>query len=173
MRLVGLVGGVFAVFVLAGCSDDVVGQPEVSGAPLTKEQLFDPCGVPESALVAAGVDPASKDDNPFTVGRDDWKGCDWSADGYYIGIISTTHTLEEFRSNDRFHGFRDVTIGNRRAVQHYVGSQTPPNECQITFDTSQGRVSVSAMRFLSNKSTTDPCEWANAAAPHFVAFLPQ
>ncbi|GEM29814.1 hypothetical protein NN3_08210 [Nocardia neocaledoniensis NBRC 108232] len=173
MRLIGLAVGACAVLVLAGCSEEGGGQAEVSGAPLTKEQLFDPCTVPEGALVAAGADPASKDDNPFTVGREDWKGCDWSAGGHYIGLISTTHTLDEFRANDRFSEFRDVTIGDRRALQHYVGSQTPPNECQVTFDTSRGRVSVSAMRFLSDKSTTDPCEWAAAAAPHFMAYLPQ
>ncbi|MFD3743693.1 DUF3558 domain-containing protein [Nocardia sp. NPDC058633] len=173
MRLVGLVVGGCAVLALAGCSKGVDGQAEASGAPLTKEQLFDPCGVPESALVAAGADPASKDDNPFSVGREDWKGCDWEADDYFIGLISTTHTLDEFRTNDRFSGFRDVTVDGRSAVQHYVGSQSPPNECQITFDTSQGLVSVSAMRFLSSKSTIDPCQWATAAAPHFVEFLPR
>ncbi|MFE3547024.1 DUF3558 domain-containing protein [Nocardia sp. NPDC059177] len=173
MRLVGMATVGCAVLALMGCSKAVDGQPEASGAPLTTEQLFDPCTVPDSAVIAAGGDPASKDDNPFSVGREDWKGCDWDADGYYIGLIATTHTLDEFRTNDRFSDFRDITVGGRTAVQHYVGSQIPPNECQITFDTAQGRVSVSALRFLSSKSTTDPCQWVSAAAPHFLEFIPR
>src|SRR3546814_19686855 len=99
MRLVGFAAGVCAVVALAGCSEAVDGQPEASGAPLTKEQLFDPCTVSDSVLQAAGADPASKDDNPFSVPRPDWKGCSWRAGDHFISFFSTTNTMKQFRED--------------------------------------------------------------------------
>lgn len=40
VRVLGVVAGLCAVLAVAGCSESVSGQPEVSGAPLTKEQLL-------------------------------------------------------------------------------------------------------------------------------------
>ncbi|NKX88991.1 DUF3558 domain-containing protein [Nocardia coubleae] len=173
MRLVGIAVGVGVALVLSGCGQSVDGQPEVSGAPLTKEQLFEPCGVPESALVAAGADPASKDDNPFSVPRAEWKGCGWRADGHFIYLSSTTHSMQEIRENDYFHDFQDVTIGGRKAVQYLLGTRTPPNQCEIAFDTSKGRVTVTATKFIDNNSPADPCVLVNEAAPHFVDVIPK
>ncbi|MFF2086883.1 DUF3558 domain-containing protein [Nocardia sp. NPDC058176] len=174
MRLVGVAAGVCAVVLaLAGCSETVDGQPEVSGAPLTKEQLFDPCTVPDSALEAAGLDPASKNDNLFSVPRAAWKGCAWRADSYYISLISTTYTMDEVRANDRHHGFKDVSVGDRTAVQYYVGNETAPVECDITFETGQGRIMLNANKFVDDKSTTDPCSLAENAAPFFVDLIPR
>ncbi|MEU4321703.1 DUF3558 domain-containing protein [Nocardia fluminea] len=173
MRLVGIAAGVCAVVALAGCSEAVDGQPEASAAPLTKEQLFDPCTVSDSVLQAAGLDPTSKDDNPFSVAREEWKGCGWRGDGHFIYLKSTTYTLDEIRANDYFHDFRDITVGDRKAVQYLLGTRTPPNQCEITFDTSEGRVAVTATKFIDSKSTTDPCLLVNNAAPNFVDVLPK
>lgn len=172
MRLVGFAAGVCAVLALAGCSKAVDGQPEASGAPLTKEQLFDPCTVPDSVLRAAGANPASKDDNPFSVPRADWKGCGWRAGDHFISFFATTRTLQEFRQNTYLHDFKDVTVSGRQALQYYLGSSNPPEECEIVFDTSQGRITVKASKASSSKSTTDPCVWVNDAAPHFVDSIP-
>ncbi|MFF5031664.1 DUF3558 domain-containing protein [Nocardia salmonicida] len=173
MRLVGFAAGVCAVLALAGCSTAVEGQPEASGTPLTKEQLFDPCTVPDSVLLAAGLNPSSKDDNPFSVPRKEWKGCGWRGDGHFIYLSSTTHTLQEIRANDYFHDFQDIKVGDRAAVQYLLGTRTPPNQCEIAFDTSKGRVTVTAAKFIDNKSSTDPCMLANNATPNFLEVLPK
>ncbi|MFE1594479.1 DUF3558 domain-containing protein [Nocardia sp. NPDC058705] len=173
MRLVGLAAGVCAVMALAGCSEAVDGQPEASGAPLTKEQLFDPCTVPDSVLQAAGLDPASKDDNPFSVPRAEWKGCAWRGGGHFISLMSTTHTMQEVRANDYLHDFKDITVGDRPAVQYLLGTRTPVNQCAIAFDTSKGRVSITATKFIDDTSSIDPCELANTAAPNFLEILPK
>lgn len=173
MRLVGLMVGGCAVLALAGCSKAVDGQPEASGAPLTKEQLFDPCTVPESALVGVGADPTSKDDNPFSVQRAEWKGCMWSAGDHFISILATTHTLPEYRTNDHYHDFKDVTISGRVGLQYGLGNRKPADECGIVFDSAQGRIEVIATKKLSSKSTIDPCAVVNDAAPYFVDSLPK
>ncbi|MFD8101344.1 DUF3558 domain-containing protein [Nocardia fluminea] len=173
MRLVGFAAGVCAVVALAGCSEAVDGQPEASGAPLTKEQLFDPCTVSDSVLQAAGADPASKDDNPFSVPREEWKGCGWRAGDFYLSLFSTTYTMQKFRENTSLHDFRDVTTGSRSGVQYLLDETNPPEQCGIAWDTSRGTVTLQASRSLSSKSSTDPCAVAGNAAPHFVPLLPQ
>ncbi|MGW4634004.1 DUF3558 domain-containing protein [Nocardia sp. NPDC004415] len=174
MRLVGLAAASCAVLALVGCSKEVDGQPEASGAPLTKEQLFDPCAVPDDVLLAAGADPASKDDNPFSVERDEWKGCSWTAGNYFINFTSTTNTLQDFRANDYLHDFRDITVGDRPALQFLLGSRTPADQCEIAFaTTSHGTVTVNAALFIDDKSGTDPCPLANAAAVTFLDIIPK
>ncbi|MFD6449686.1 DUF3558 domain-containing protein [Nocardia sp. NPDC060220] len=173
MRVVGFAAGVCAVVALAGCSTAVDGQPEASGAPLTKEQLFDPCAVSDSVLQAAGLDPASKDSNLFSVPRAEWKGCGWRADGYFISFMSTVYTTDEIRSNNRYHDFKNVTVSDRDGLQFYIGNETPPVECEIAFDTTQGRALVNASKFVDSKSTTDPCTLVTNAAPHFVGSIPR
>lgn len=173
MRLIGLAAGACAVLVLAGCSEEVSGQPEVSGTPLTKEQLFDPCTVPESALVAAGVDPASKDDNPFSVPRPEWKGCTWRAGDHYLSLFSTVLSMERFRENGSLHGFEDISVDNRPAVQYLLDDKNPPEQCGVVFDTGQGRVTLQSSRALSSKTTADPCAVAIDATAHFTDVIPR
>lgn len=178
MRLVGLAAASCAVLALVGCSTSVDGQPEAgpeaSGTPLTKDQLFDPCTVPTTVLEAAGLDPTWKDDNPFSVERAEWKGCGYKGDGHFIYFSSTTYTMDEIRANDYFHDFKDITIGDRSALKYTPGERTPPNQCEIAFDTShQGRVMVTATKFVDNESATDPCAIADAAAPSFLTVIPK
>ncbi|MGW5453378.1 DUF3558 domain-containing protein [Nocardia sp. NPDC003979] len=173
MRLVGIAVGVGVALVLSGCGQSVDGQPEVSGAPLTKEQLFDPCGVPESALVAAGLDPASKDTNLFSVPRAEWKGCAWRGGDHFISFMSTVYTIEEIRANDRYHDFKDVTVGDRKALRFTIGDEAVPVECEIAVETQQGRALINATKFVDSKSTIDPCVLAEDAAPHIIDYVPQ
>ncbi|KAF0847960.1 DUF3558 domain-containing protein [Nocardia caishijiensis] len=173
MRLVGFAAGVGVVLVLSGCGQSVDGQPEVSGAPLTKEQLFDPCTVPESALVAAGADPASKDDNPFSVPRAEWKGCGWRASDFFISIFSTTYTMEKFRENTLLRDFQEVTVEGRAGSQYLIGDRNPPEECGLVFASGQGTITLQSSKASSSDSTVDPCLVLNNAAPHFVEVLPK
>lgn len=173
MRLVGFAAGVCAVVALAGCSTAVDGQPEASGTPLTKEQLFDPCAVSDGVLQAAGADPAKKDDNPFSVPRPEWKGCNWLAGDFFLSFYSTTYTMQKFQENTHLHDFKDVTVGGRAAKQYLIGDRSPAEECGIVFESSQGRITLQANKASSSKSTTDPCAVVNDAAPHFVEIIPK
>ncbi|MFE3545954.1 DUF3558 domain-containing protein [Nocardia sp. NPDC059177] len=173
MRLVGVVAGACAVLALAGCSKAVDGQPEASGTPLTKEQLFDPCSVPDDVVLAAGADPASKNDNPFAVEREEWKGCTWRAGEFFLSLLNTTKSMLDFRKNTYIHDFVDVTVGGRNGVQYLIGESNPPEECGIVFDSSQGRITLQAALALGSRDTTDSCQVAKAAGPNFVEVLPE
>ncbi|APE33031.1 hypothetical protein BOX37_02535 [Nocardia mangyaensis] len=171
MRLTGLAAAACAaVVVLAGCSATVDGQAVLS--PLTKEQLFDPCTVPDSVIQAVGADPTTKGDNPFMSPRPEWKGCEWTADGYFISLFSTTNTVQQFRENDYLHDFQIVTVAGREGLQYLLGTWDPPHQCGIAFGSSQGTITLQASKFVDDKSPTDPCLLANNAAPNFVEILP-
>ncbi len=179
MRVLGVVAGLCAVLAVAGCSESVSGQPEVSGAPLTKEQLFDPCTLPESAIAATGADPATKDSNPFGTPRAEYIGCRWTAAntdgrwGFFLRISSSTKPIEDFRKNKYFRDFHEIKVGDRAAYQYYVGSDLPPTTCEISFDTSKGVVSASADKYVDSETGTDPCALALGAVSEVVDAIPR
>ncbi|WUA08497.1 DUF3558 domain-containing protein [Nocardia sp. NBC_01377] len=179
MRVLGVVAGLCAVLAVAGCSESVSGQPEVSGAPLTKEQLFDPCTLPESVIASTGADPATKDSNPFGTPREAFIGCEWDAAntdgrwGHFILISSSSKSLEDFRTNDYFNDFHDTKVGDRAAFQYYLGNNSPPVECGFSFDTSKGVVTVSAKKYVDSKTTADPCVFTLGAVSKIIDSIPR
>ncbi|WP_043654842.1 DUF3558 domain-containing protein [Nocardia thailandica] len=184
MRVIGVVAGVCAVtLTVAGCGETVTGSgaptTSAAGTPLSKEQLFDPCTLPDSVIAATGADPATKDTNPLGREPSRFRACKWMAEnsdgrsGHFMMVSSTTYTLEDYRANSLFHDFVDVQIGGRAGLRSYVGNENPPVECDIAFNTSRGIVSVSTDKFVDSKTTTDPCVFATKAAEQVVSSLPK
>ncbi|MGQ4616494.1 DUF3558 family protein [Nocardia sp. R7R-8] len=164
--------GLCAVLAVAGCGDTVPGQASTTTS-LTKADLYDPCTLPADAITAAGANPATKDDNPFLVARDAWKGCSWRANGYHLAVFNTTHTLADFRSNELFHNFRDIQLPQRRAVAYTIGDKTPPDSCDVTFETSSGTFQINASKFIDSKSTDDVCSIALQYAQVLDKWIPR
>ncbi len=185
MRVMAAVAGACAVLVVAGCSSTVGGSggPETSQTPssakLTKDQLWDPCSLPDSVIAATGADPGTKNTNPIFRERADWKLCRWTAkgsdgpSGHFMLVSSTTNTLDDFRRNTYFHDFRDVKVKGRDALQFYLGSAKPSKQCELAFDTSQGVISVNIDKFIDSETATDPCAMAVPAAEKIVDSLPR
>ncbi|MBF6353314.1 DUF3558 domain-containing protein [Nocardia higoensis] len=146
---------------------------------LTKEQLFDPCSVPDSIIATTGVDLTTKDTKPFVTERTNFNGCGWQAEGsddrwgHYLILMSTTHTIDEFRANTYLHDFSEVAVADRGGVQFYVGPSNPPTECEIAFLTGQGTVSVYTSKYIDSKTATDPCEFAVDAAERLIDIIPR
>ncbi|WP_043654845.1 DUF3558 domain-containing protein [Nocardia thailandica] len=184
MRVIGVVAGVCAVaLAVVGCGETVTGSgaptTSAAGVPLSKEQLFDPCTLPDSVIAATGADPATKDTKPFGRDRERFVGCKWRADksderwGHYMLVSATSYTMADYRANGLFHDFKDVQIRGRRAVQSYVGTENPPVECDIAFESTKGVISVSTDKFVDSKTSTDPCTFATRAAEQIAASLPE
>ncbi|WP_245367647.1 DUF3558 domain-containing protein [Nocardia goodfellowii] len=174
-----------AVLVGAGCSgtDGGTGGTGTSQAPssakLSKEQLWDPCSLPDSVITATGADPSTKDTDPAFGERGDWKLCSWRADGtdgrwgHFMLVASTTRTLDEFRKNTYFHDFSDVKVGDRDAMQFYIGTRKPPTECALASETSKGVVMVKIAKFVDSETSTDPCALAVPAVEQVVGSIPR
>ncbi|MGQ4599986.1 DUF3558 family protein [Nocardia sp. R6R-6] len=155
MRALVVAAGLCTVLAVAGCGKSVSGQPSTSTS-LTKADLYDPCTLPDDVITAAGANPATKDDNPFLVARDGWKGCVWDAAWYSLDVYSTTHSIAEFKSNDIFHDFRDVRIGVRAAsTLNQNTNNAPPDNCGVLFGTSRGTIQIMIRRNLSEKNRAD------------------
>ncbi|MEV0252445.1 DUF3558 domain-containing protein [Nocardia sp. NPDC050712] len=185
MRKIAAAAGVCAVVLVAGCSSTVGGSggpessPASTGAKLTKDQLWDPCSLPDSVITSTGADPATKDPDPALGERGEWKICQWRASksdgrwGHYIAVSSTTYTMDEFRKNTYYRDFRSTQVAGREALQFYLGSRQPPLECALAFDTSQGVVRIKASKFVDSETTTDPCALAMPAAEKIVDLIPR
>ncbi|MEU2034941.1 DUF3558 domain-containing protein [Nocardia amamiensis] len=174
MRALAVAAGLCAVLAVAGCGTDVSGQSQPSpAASLTSAELYDPCTLPSDAISAAGANPATKDDNPFLTPREGWKGCSWKANGFTLAVFATTHPIAEFRSNSLFHDFKDVDVSGRKAVSYLVGNKTPPDECDVTFETSRGVVQINAGRWIDSKSAVDVCSIAIQSASALSRWIPR
>ncbi|WP_169811013.1 DUF3558 domain-containing protein [Nocardia amamiensis] len=157
MRAIAVAVGLCAVLAVAGCGQDLSGEPQQSTvASLSKADLYDPCTLPADAITAAGADPASKDDNPFLVARDSWKGCAWRSSWYFLDVYSTNHSVAEFKSNDIFHDFRDAQLGSRKAMtfNQRVDNAAASN-CGVVFGTSRGTIQLMVRRFASEQGRPD------------------
>ncbi|MEU8900057.1 DUF3558 domain-containing protein [Nocardia sp. NPDC048505] len=181
MRVVAFAVGVCAALALTGCTGTSgSGGPETqppTSAKLSKDQLWDPCSLPDAVITGAGVDPSSKNPDPVLGDRKDWRLCRWTgkdAQGrltHALLVSSTSNSLDDFRRNTYFHDFSDVRTGGRAALQFRIGSLN--NECEQAFDTSRGVVSVNYKKVIDSASTADPCELARQSAEKIADSLPR
>lgn len=165
MRALAVMAGVCAVLAVAGC-----GKSTQSGTPtaaaqttLTKDQLWDPCSLPDDAVAATGVKADSKNANPFGTARSGWKGCSWTNDAYSLAVFSTTRSMAEVRSNSSFQNLHDIDVPGRKAVSYQEAS----NSCGVDFPTTKGVVEVLINQSATSSITSDYC----AIAVHTVDSL--
>lgn len=155
MRALAVVAGVCAVLAVAGC-----GKSTQSGTPtatskttLTTDQLWDPCSLPNDAVAGTGVKADTKDTNPFGTARTGWKGCGWNNDTYFLTVYSTTHSMDEVRSNASFHNLHNVDVSGRQAVSY----QERSDSCGVDFSTSKGVVELAVNQSPGSPSAGDYC----------------
>lgn len=167
MRALVVVAGVCLALSVAGCNKTDSG----SSAPttLSEAQLWDPCTLPDSAIQAAGFDPSSKDTNPFGGPRAGWKGCDWHKDDYYLDVHSTSHTMDDVRSNTSLKNLHTVEVSGRQAV-----SYTEDGSCGVDFPTSKGVAEVIVRQVgTENPSADDQCPAALKATDSLNSSIPK
>lgn len=173
MRALAVVAGVCAVLAVAGCSKSTQsGTP--TAAPqttLTKDQLWDPCSLPDDAIVAAGLKADTKDTQPFVTERTGWKGCSWRNEGTYtLEVLSTAHSMNDVRSNTSLQNLHEVDVPGRQAVSYTEGSW---GDCGVDFSTSKGVVEVIVRPSLGVPSAGDSCTIALRAAGSLNNSIPK
>ncbi|MFE7796840.1 DUF3558 domain-containing protein [Nocardia sp. NPDC057440] len=150
----GFVLAIGAVLFLAGCEDSTSPVPTTTGAAsatstaaATKSAdpdaaLWNPCDLPESAISATGLDPASKTKDAAGVDFDGWKVCSWraTAQWYSLGVMSGTPTLTAVEQRRDFESFTPKTVGSRRAVEFHDVGDTKQLRCSIAVELQQGTV---------------------------------
>ncbi|MFC6011031.1 DUF3558 family protein [Nocardia lasii] len=129
--------------------------------------LFEPCaGVGAAALVAAGVDPATK----VQAGAADagWQTCEWAGKGAHLRIYSTSRTLDEFETESGQAAFTDFPVAGRtgRRLQNAA-----PASCDVLFPAAQGALRMVVVHDPGNPSQ-DACTTLRTMADSIVPTFP-
>lgn len=178
-----MLGGITAVGLVAGCSTSVDGEPAAQGASeSTREETvqWNPCTeLPDEALTATKVDPASKEtvtDAPG--GPAAFRICHWdSTEGpYVVNVGSSTYSLDDVRNNADLTGFRDVQVGGRTGLINHEKSDEDNLHCWVNLPWSKGMVYVSIGWFYSKRESmpqSPPCDLAVQHATELEPYLPK
>lgn len=135
--------------------------------------VFDPCTqINDEVLISMGLDPASK--NVVTnaaEGPTSWRVCNWKPTNrlYSMGVLSTSHTLDEARKNDDLTEFHDVTVGTRRGLS-FREKRDPENICHVAFSAQQGMFEIRTAWIDGDSTDGNLCD---IAMNHAIAIEPR
>ncbi|MEG8183167.1 DUF3558 domain-containing protein [Nocardia terpenica] len=170
------------MLVLGGCGKSTDGAgasstPATSAAATTTNKdaaLWDPCSLPESALTATGLDPATKESGVFGNQFPGSKTCGWrsNAKWYDLTVYSIDKTLQDIRNRTDFEGFTTTTVGSHDAVQFFWNDDPNRLNCFIAVGLSQGSVTFEAQTRYSIGKQGDPCVETHRHADDLIKNLP-
>jgi hypothetical protein len=157
---------------VVGCGSTTV---EGSPTPATQagQPAFDPCLLPDAALVAAGVDPATKDHDFFDVRMQGWNLCSWTADWYFLGVAAVAHSVDDVRANPNNTGFAPAVVGDRDAFTYREVSDTDRKLCDVAFASTDGTIMIRVDVKASREALEDPCIVATSSANALDPYLPK
>lgn len=174
MRALAVTAGVCAVLAVAGCSKSTESGTPTAAAQttLSRDQLWDACTLPESAIAATGADPSTKDANPAEAQFPKWRGCSWRTSNYFLIVGAAASTMAEVRANSSFTNIKDVTVPGRQAVSYNQGST---DTCYVNFATAKGvaDIAVNKMYGVPNPDPEDACTIAAQAAVTLNSSIPK
>jgi hypothetical protein len=183
MRTADLIRPALATAVAAvlatGCTSSTEGSATGTTAPSTTEviEIFNPCtGLSDQLLTDIGLDAATEDvvtDAPE--GPTSWRVCAWRQpdDLIRVTVMSTSHTLDDARANDKLIDKVETTVGPRAALQSKDRTETPGKACYTSFEAEQGMFEIAASWFEEDGWTRDICEISAEYAAAFEPHLPK
>ncbi|MBJ8338591.1 DUF3558 domain-containing protein [Antrihabitans sp. YC3-6] len=180
-----------ASVVLMACSTPIAGEAkgdkvsQITGAagtatvpgdasPITDEELFDPCTIPDEVTDEFGLATAFEE-SVFNPPLTRWKSCLWSQMGFEarfaVGILTTAYTFQELLANPTKDRFVPTKVGRHDATYFAEKGEDDPLRCKIAWGTSTGTVLLDATSYsVQSGSREEPCplvqRWAEAVYPH-------
>ena len=126
--------------LLAGCGDGVEGSPVAA-------ERWDPCSIPDEAIQATGLDPATKDEGwGEGIQVDEWALCTYKTAEYYMTVKSSlTHTIGQAREKPSNLDGRNLEIGERDAHQYQTSVGRTGRTCNVAVDLPPGMVVFSVI----------------------------
>ena len=171
-RVAGVAGAACIVFAVVGCgSQTVEGRP--TAAVQAGQPAFDPCLLPDEALMVAGADPATKDHDFFDVRMQGWNLCSWTADWYFLGVAAVTHSVDDVRANPNNTDFAPAVVGNRDAFTYREVRDTDREYCDLAFGSTDGTIMIMVDTKGGLDPVEDPCVVATRSANALDPYLPQ
>jgi len=176
-RIVGLLVGGALALAAVGCGGTTDGTPTspTTTAAADAADLFDPCaGIPDDALVASGVDPATEDEGIAGASFPGWRICGWSGSTHFLSVFATNHTVQEFEKKTGNVEFQNITSGGRPAHQFRVEGASKDLVCDALFPIENGTV---VQLHIANRPSLDdpenPCSILERVSQHIVPLLPE
>ncbi|HEY5857075.1 MAG TPA: DUF3558 domain-containing protein [Aldersonia sp.] len=157
---------------MGGCGSEVV-QGSPTPATQAGQPAFDPCLLPEEAVVAAEVDPATKDHDFFGVRMQGWNLCSWVADWYSVGVAAMTHSIDAVRANPKNTEFAPAVVGSRDAFTYREVTDTDRKACHVAFASTDGAILIMVLVKWSRDAVEDPCVVATRSANVLDRYLPK
>lgn len=144
---------------------------------IDKIVVFNPCTqLADEVLVSLGLNPASKSvvtDAP--TGPTSWRVCHWMPVNrqYAVSVFSTSHTLDEARTNDNHIDIRETTVGGRPAIYSRDKADTKRDSCYVSFTAQQGMFEINATWVEGDPGDGDICAMAKRYADDLEPHLPE
>lgn len=180
----GLALATGVVLMLAGCGNSTDGTPTASStatgttAPKTsadsESAIWDPCSLPDSAISAIGMDPATKEKDVAGVKFTGWKVCTWRATArwYDLVILSGTPTLQDIQRRTDYTGFKPETVAGRQAIEYVDGTDPDRLGCYIAVQMPYGSAAFKVFTRYEIGKQGDPCAQARRHAEDLAKYLP-
>ncbi|MFH5210537.1 DUF3558 family protein [Antrihabitans sp. NCIMB 15449] len=169
MRALTLCG---AALLVAGCSTTMEGAPTVSSTEPVA--LFNPCDIPDDALIAAGVNPRTEESGVGGVGFEGWELCGWEATAgwYFLTVFSTDHAYTKVKLNRALTNFVDATAGTRTGSTSSTSGNIA-DTCNFAFPAEQGSIMIGVVAKYKVPRPEEPCTTALTKAAELDTYLPQ
>ncbi|PPJ39674.1 DUF3558 domain-containing protein [Nocardia nova] len=166
-----LLAAVVPVLVACNSGDDGTNGSATTTAAV---KLWDPCTqIPDDVLRKTGVDPATKESGIAGVHQSGWEICSWKSPKYYLNVLSTGRSVQEFETKEGNVDFRDVTIAGRQGREFRVAGASKDTTCNVVFPAQQGAVQLKVMNNLVLDSPENPCNLLQDAGEFLVPVLPK
>lgn len=166
------VAGAVAALSVAGCTTATTeGTPTTASS--TAAALWNPCGISDSTVRAAGVDPATEESGIAGVHQSGWEICGWSGKSYGLTVYITARGVDFLKARPENVEWAPVTVAGRNGERFRVNGTTKDLKCDIVFPVSQGIVQISLLGWPGRDGPDDPCAALDAAAAALVPELPR
>lgn len=161
----------FAVVGLVGCDS---GESTSKGATTTAEPvLWNPCTeIPDAALTAAGVDPATEEKGLGGHPMSGWEICAWDSPDFALTVYTTNKTVDEFEQKPGNVDFRDVTVAGRTGREFKVTGASKDLGCDAVFPAEQGIVQLQILNSPLKTGLDDPCDYLKRVGEVLVPIFP-
>ncbi|WP_415638972.1 DUF3558 domain-containing protein [Prescottella defluvii] len=137
------------------------------------EPVFSPCDdIPDDALRAVGMDPATESRDIYGVKQPGWNICDWRGSGPYLTVFSTTHTLDDVRSNSKYTEFSSLEVSGREAISYREVVDLDRRSCSVAVGSADGAVLISLAYLGVDQVTEDPCLVAERTIRELIGYIP-
>ncbi|RVW03101.1 DUF3558 domain-containing protein [Rhodococcus xishaensis] len=157
--------------LLVGCGGAASGESAPAGP--AGDPAFSPCDdIPDEAILAVGMDPATEERDIMGVHQPGWNICGWNNSTHFLSIFSSTKTMDEVRRNEDFEDFAPVDLAGREAVSFRDVADRERTRCDVAMTSGGFAVMVSISESGPEPASEEPCVAALRVARTLAEYIP-